>query len=99
VTERTAARRDAKQIGEEYHQLSEKPLLHSGTAWDTREGTMTVRDRSYLDGFGTVRNILEWDELTLREIVESLDPDQDADAQLTPWKRGYRAAIRAAFGA
>jgi hypothetical protein len=59
---------------------------------------MRVKDRSYLDGFGTVRSVLEWDELTLREIVESLEADRETDDQLTPWKRGYRAAIRAAFG-
>jgi hypothetical protein len=59
---------------------------------------MSVKDRSYLDGFGTVRSVLECDELTLREIMESLDPDHETDARLTPWRRGYQAAIRAAFG-
>lgn len=59
---------------------------------------MSVKDRSYLDGFGTVRSVLEWDELTMREIIEALDPDRETEAELTPWKRGYRAAIRAAFG-
>jgi hypothetical protein len=60
---------------------------------------MGTRDRSYLEGFGTVRSVLEWDELTLREILESLESGYDADPLLTPWKRGYRAAIRSAFGA
>jgi hypothetical protein len=54
--------------------------------------------REFLDGFGTVRSVLEWDELTLREIVESLGADRETDDRLTPWMRGYRAAIRAAFG-
>jgi hypothetical protein len=59
---------------------------------------MRAREQSYLDGFGTVRSVLEWDELTLREILESLEADRETDDRLTPWKRGYRAAIRAAFG-
>ena len=53
---------------------------------------------AYLDGFGTVRSVIELDELTVREILESLDADRETDPALTPWKRGYQAAIRTAFG-
>lgn len=54
--------------------------------------------RAYLDGFGTVRSVLEVDRLTLTEILGALDPDQERDPLLTPWKRGFNAAIRSAFG-
>ncbi len=54
--------------------------------------------KAYLDGFGTVRSVIELDGLTVEEILTSLDPDREADPALTPWKRGYRAAVRAAFG-
>jgi hypothetical protein len=53
--------------------------------------------RAYLDGFGTVKSILELDSLTAREIIDALDPDRE-DPLLNPWKRGYNAAIRAAWG-
>jgi hypothetical protein len=59
---------------------------------------MSGKDQSYRDGFETACSVLEWDELTVREIIDALDPDRDREAQRTPWKRGYRAAIRAAFG-
>lgn len=52
----------------------------------------------YLDGFATARTVLELDDLTVEEIVQSLDPDGDENPLLTPWKRGYLAAIRSAFG-
>jgi hypothetical protein len=54
--------------------------------------------KAFLDGFGTVRSVLELDELTMTEVLESLYPEGDTDPVLTPWKRGYQAAIRAAFG-
>ena len=54
--------------------------------------------RAYLDGFGTVRSVLEVDRLTVEEILTSLDPNRESDPALTPWKRGYHAAIRSAFG-
>jgi hypothetical protein len=54
--------------------------------------------RAYLDGFGTVRSVLDLDSLTVREVLGALDPDADRDPLLTPWKRGYNAAIRVAFG-
>ncbi len=54
--------------------------------------------KAYLDGFGTVKSVIELDQLTVEEILGSLEPDRDADPSLTPWKRGYRAAIRTAFG-
>lgn len=54
--------------------------------------------KAFLDGFGTVRSVLELDELTMTEVLESLHSEGDGDPVLTPWKRGYQAAIRAAFG-
>ena len=54
--------------------------------------------RAYLDGFGTARSVLQYDRLTVGEILGALDPDREADPSLTPWKRGYHAAIRSAFG-
>ena len=54
--------------------------------------------KAYLDGFGTARSVIELDHLTVEEILGSLDPEREADPSLTPWKRGYQAAIRTAFG-
>ena len=54
--------------------------------------------KAYLDGFGTVRSVIELDHLTVEEVLRSLDPEAESDPSLTPWKRGYRAAIRTAFG-
>jgi len=54
--------------------------------------------KAYLDGFGTVRSVMELDELTVTEVLESLDASRERDLALSPWKRGYRAAIRTAFG-
>lgn len=54
--------------------------------------------KAYLDGFGTVRSVMELDELTVTEILESLNVTREADLALTPWRRGYQAAIRTAFG-
>lgn len=59
---------------------------------------MTPAAKAYLDGFGTVRSVLEVDRLTAEEILKSLEPDRDLVPALTPWKRGYLAAVRAAFG-
>jgi len=53
--------------------------------------------RAYLEGFGTVKSVLEFDELTAREIMEALDPERE-DPLLNPWKRGYNAGIRSAWG-
>jgi hypothetical protein len=53
--------------------------------------------RAYLDGFSTVKSVLELDALTAREIVEALDPERQ-DPLVNPWKRGYHAAIRRALG-
>jgi hypothetical protein len=53
--------------------------------------------RAYLDGFGTVKTVLEFDALTAQEIIDALDPERE-DPLLNPWKRGYNAAIRAAWG-
>ena len=53
---------------------------------------------SFLDGFATARLVLDVDDLTAEEIVRSLDPHQEADPGLTPWRRGYHAGIRAALG-
>jgi hypothetical protein len=59
---------------------------------------MTPTAKAYLDGFGAVRTVLNYDSLTVDEILGSLDSEQDADPRLTPWRRGYNAAIRTAFG-
>jgi len=53
--------------------------------------------RAYLEGFGTVKSVLEFDALTAREIMDALDPERE-DPLLNPWKRGYNAAIRSAWG-
>jgi hypothetical protein len=53
--------------------------------------------RAYLDGFATVKSVLELDTLTAQEIMDALDPERE-DPLLNPWKRGYNAAIRAAWG-
>lgn len=58
---------------------------------------METRTRSYLDGFGTVPTVLEYDRLTRQEVLDSLEEDC-ADPTVTPWKCGYNAAVRAAFG-
>lgn len=59
---------------------------------------MSAATRAYLDGFRTVSSVIELDELTLDEVLASLDPNREADPTLSPWKRGYNAAIRAALG-
>lgn len=51
--------------------------------------------RAYLDAFGTVKSEFELDEVTAREIAEALDPHRD-DPLITPWRRGFKAAIRTA---
>jgi hypothetical protein len=62
------------------------------------EGTMKAQTaRAYLDGFGTVKSVLEFDALTAREIIEALSEERE-DPLLNPWKRGYNAAIRSAIG-
>ena len=52
--------------------------------------------RAYLDGFGTMKSVLELDALTALEIIEALS-DEREDPLLNPWKRGYNAAIRSAM--
>jgi hypothetical protein len=62
------------------------------------EETMRRRAaRAYLDGFGTAKSVLEIDGLTAREIAEALDPERE-DPLINPWRRGYNAAIRSAWG-
>jgi hypothetical protein len=39
--------------------------------------------KTYLDGFGTVRSVLQLDALTAKEIIDALDPDRK-DPLLTP---------------
>jgi len=65
-----------------------------------REGAVAMGKtaQAYLDGFGTVRSVLELDGLTVDEILGALDPEKDRDPSLTPWKRAFSAAIRSAFG-
>jgi hypothetical protein len=59
---------------------------------------MSAATRAYLDGFDRACNVIELDHLTLSEILESIDPELQDDPSLSPWKRGYQAGIRAAFG-
>jgi len=56
------------------------------------------RRRAYLDGFATARLVLQHDVLTVEEILGTLDPDPETDWTIHPWKRGYKAALRSAFG-
>ena len=51
--------------------------------------------RAYLNAFGTVKNEFSLDDVTAREIAEALDPHRE-DPLITPWRRGFNAAIRAA---
>jgi len=55
------------------------------------------RAGAYLDGFAVVRSVLDLDELTAFEILCAFTPEEQ-DSLLTPWKRGFNAAIRSAFG-
>jgi hypothetical protein len=55
------------------------------------------RTRASLDDYEPLRSIVELDTLTTVKIMESMDSEGD-DPLLNPWKRGYRAAIRSAFG-
>jgi hypothetical protein len=52
---------------------------------------------AYLNGFGTVKSVRELDAWSAHEILEALDPEQE-DPLLNPWKRGYNAALRRAWG-
>jgi hypothetical protein len=62
------------------------------------EGTMKGKTaRAYLEGFGTVKSVLELDDLTAQEIMEAFAEEWE-DPLLNPWKRGYNAAIRSALG-
>ena len=53
--------------------------------------------RRYLDGYTALESVLEFDSLTAYEIAEAFDLERE-DPLLNPWKRGYNAAIRSAFG-
>jgi hypothetical protein len=53
--------------------------------------------KDYLDGFDTVRSILELDQLAIGEVLGSLRVD-DGDPSLAPWKRGFHTAVRSAVG-
>jgi len=62
------------------------------------EGIMKGKaSRAYLDGFGTVKSVLEFYVLTAREFIDALSEERE-DPLLNPWKRGYNAAIRSAIG-
>ena len=54
--------------------------------------------RAHRNGFATGHGGIDVDRLTADEVLGLLDPDRDGDPLLTPWKRGYRVAIRSAFG-
>jgi len=61
------------------------------------EGTMKGKAaRAYLDGFETVKSVLELDAETARDVMEALAEDRE-DPLLNPWKRGYNAGIRSAM--
>ena len=59
---------------------------------------MNAGARAYLDGFHTACSVIELDDLTANEIVDAFEPERWADSSLNPWKRGYQAGVRAAFG-
>ena len=59
---------------------------------------MSAKTKAFLDGFCTAHSVIELDHLTLNEVLASFDPNEQVDPSLTPWKRGYQAGIRAAFG-
>ena len=63
-----------------------------------KERDVDRRRRRYLDGFATGHQVLLYDDLTVHEIVESLVADGEDDWTLGPWRSGYQAAIRSAFG-
>jgi len=52
---------------------------------------------AYLDGFGRVDSVVAVDELSLRQIVEELDPERE-DPLIRPWNRRHGAAIRRVLG-
>ena len=52
--------------------------------------------RAYVDGFGTVKSLLELDVLTAQEIIEALAEERE-DPLLNPWRWGYNAGIRSAM--
>lgn len=53
--------------------------------------------RAYFDGFGRVESVLELDVLTVRQIVEALDPERE-DPFVKPWNRRHGAAVRRVLG-
>ena len=53
--------------------------------------------RAYFDDFGTPNSVPDLEALTALEVIEALDEERE-DPLLDPWKRGYKAAIRAAMG-
>lgn len=40
--------------------------------------------RAYLDGFGTVRSVLDLDQLTAIETLDAFMPERERDPLLTP---------------
>ena len=59
-------------------------MANGNTAW------------AYLDGIAASHPGVE--ELPALEVVGGFDADAIGDPFLTPWKRGHRAALRAACG-
>jgi hypothetical protein len=60
---------------------------------------MAGKDRLWLSGFATVRQVLEHDRLGIEELLLALEGDLVSDeARLAPWKAGFNAGIRACFG-
>lgn len=57
---------------------------------------MRTATQSYPHGYMATL-ALDFDDLTPDEILRSLDPHQEADLALTPWRRRHHAGIRAAL--
>jgi len=56
-----------------------------------------TRTQASLDGFGMVKSRLEVDVMTMEEILKELELERQ-DPLLSPWTKGYKAAIRTALG-
>jgi hypothetical protein len=64
-----------------------------------KEGVMANGKQAwaYLDGFAAA-SVTDMDELMEDAVFGAMDADGYDDPFLTPWKRGYRTAIRTASG-
>jgi hypothetical protein len=65
----------------------------------TRGGTMTAREKLWLNGFATMSEVLANDRLALEEVRQALEDDACSDEPwFAPWRAGLQAGIRACFG-